>query len=100
MKPIINIINQVFEIEKKVGTQASSGIGRNVDRIRAELEALGFEYHNPLNEAFDETRTDVEASVTGQLRKKMVITEVIKPIVRQIENGSRKVVQKGIVVVE
>ena len=100
MKQIVNIINQVFEIEKKLGTNGASNIRRNVDRIKAELADMGYEYHNPVHEKWDETRTDCEASVAGALKSKMLITEVIKPVVHQKENGGKKIIQKAIVVVE
>ncbi len=96
MKPLINIINQVFEIEKK----GVSNIQRNVDRIKTELEDLGYAWHNPDGERWDETRTDCEASITGKLKSKMVITNVVKPIIYQTTDGNKKVVQKAIVVVE
>jgi hypothetical protein len=98
MKQIINIINQVFEIEKKLG--AAAAIQRNLDRIRSEFSEMGYHYHNPLHEKWDETRTDCEASVSGVLKSKMVICEVIKPVVYSKENGTKKIVQKAIVVVE
>lgn len=100
MKQIVNIINQVFEIEKKLAANSTAGLQRNIERIKAELEEMGYDYHNPLHEKWDETRTDCEASIAGTLRSKMVITEVIKPVVRQREEGGKKVVQKAIVVVE
>ena len=100
MKQIINIINQVFEIEKKSGANSASNIQRHIDRIKAELAELGYDYHNPVNEKWDETRTDCEANVAGSLKNKMLITEVIKPVVHQRTDGAKKIVQKAIVVVE
>ena len=100
MKQIINIINQVFEIEKKLGSNGAPNIQRNIDRIKAELSDMGFDYHNPVHEKWDDTRTDCEASVTGALKSKMLITEVIKPVVHQKEAGGKKIIQKAIVVVE
>ena len=100
MKQIINIINQVFEIEKKSGANGASNIQRYLDRIKAELAELGYDYHNPLNEKWDETRTDCEANVAGSLKNKMLITEVIKPVVHQKTDGTKKIIQKAIVVVE
>src|ERR1700694_3471240 len=100
MKQIVNIINQVFEIEKKLQAQHSPALQRNVDRIRAELSDLGYQYHDPLHEKYDETRTDCEASISGELKRKMTITEVIKPVVHQVTEGGRKIIQKAIVVVE
>lgn len=98
MKQIINIINQVFEMEKKLG--AGSPVQRHLDRIKTEFADMGYDYHAPLNEKWDETRTDCEASISGSLRSKMVITEVIKPVVHRKEEGVKKIVQKAIVVVE
>jgi hypothetical protein len=98
MKQIINIINQVFEIEKKLG--AASNIQRNIDRIKAELSEIGYDYHNPVHEGWDETRTDCEASVAGSLKTRMMITEVIKPVIHHKEDSGKKLVQKAIVIVE
>ncbi|HUC80625.1 MAG TPA: hypothetical protein VMR70_06890 [Flavisolibacter sp.] len=99
MKQIITIINQVFEIEKKLGANGLP-IQRNIDRIKAELSDMGYDYHNPLHEKWDETRTDCEANITGTLKTKMMITEVIKPVVHVKESGGKKIIQKAIVVVE
>lgn len=96
MKHIINIINQVFEIEKKAIGQT---IQRHVDRIKTELEEMGYTFHNPEGERWDETRTDCEASITGTLKSKMVITNVVKPVVHQTTDGTKKIIQKAIVVV-
>ena len=100
MKQIVNIINQVFEIEKKLSVNGSSNIQRNLDRIKAELSDMGYDFHSPMHEKWDETRTDCEASVAGTLKSKMLITEVIKPVVHQKEGGGKKIIQKAIVVVE
>jgi len=99
MKQIINIINQVFEIEKKLGTNGTS-LQRNIERIKAELSEMGYDYHNPVNEKWDETRTDCEANIAGALKNKMFITEVVKPVVYHNLEGSKKIIQKAIVVVE
>ena len=100
MKQIINIINQVFEIEKKLGSNSTSGIQRNLDRIKSELSEMGYDYHNPVHEKWDETRTDCEANISGTLKNKMIITEVIKPVVHQKGESGKKIIQKAIVVVE
>ncbi|GAA4342120.1 hypothetical protein [Flaviaesturariibacter amylovorans] len=97
MKPLINIINQLHEIEKKLPDGGS--IGRHLERIRHELEALGYSWHAPTGEKWDATRTDCEASITGTLRDRMVITDVIKPVIHQEQEGTRRIVQKAVVVV-
>lgn len=100
MKQIINIINQVYEIEKKLQSQPGSSIQRNIDRIKAELNDMGYQYHSPLHEKYDETRTDCEANLVGKLKNKMIITEVIKPIIHQTDGSGKKIIQKAIVVAE
>lgn len=100
MKQIVNIINQVFEVEKKLGPQGAGTIQRNLDRIKSELSDLGYQFHSPLHEKWDETRTDCEANIVGSVRTRMVISDVIKPIVFQTEDSVKKIIQKAIVVVE
>jgi hypothetical protein len=100
MKHIVNIINQVFEIEKKIQAQPAVNIQRQVERIKSELNEMGYFYHNPLHEKYDETRTDCEANIVGKLKKSMTITDVIKPVIHQSEGTAKKIIQKAIVVVE
>ena len=100
MKPLINIINQIFDIEKKLAAGSAANLQRNVDRMKAELAEMGYAWHDPLLEKWDETRTDCEAGISGTLKSKMLITEVLKPIVHYTENGGKKLVQKAVVVVE
>ncbi len=100
MKPVINIINQIFEIEKKLPASGIVNVQRNIERMKAELSEMGYSFHNPLHEKWDEMRTDCEASISGTLKSRMLITEVLKPIVHYTENGGKKLVQKAVVVVE
>ncbi|RYY94278.1 MAG: hypothetical protein EOO11_18215 [Chitinophagaceae bacterium] len=97
MKPLINIINQLFEMEKKL--QGTTPVQRHLERIRHELDELGYSWHDPSGEKYDPTRTDCEASITGSLRDRMTITEVIKPVIHQKQEGSNKIVQKAVVLV-
>ncbi|MDR3118130.1 MAG: hypothetical protein LBU44_01695 [Mediterranea sp.] len=104
-KKYIEILDQVFEIEKKLdGVNEANTIDRNVNRIKEMLEYLtedsGLIYQNPLGETYDETRTDLEASIAGKSADNLVVTEVIKPIIRFRANGITTIVRKGIVVVE
>lgn len=100
MKPLVTIINQIFDIEKKLAAGSTANLQRNVERIKAELADMGYAVHNPLHEKWDETRTDCEASISGALKPKMLIADVLKPIVHYTENGGKKLVQKAVVVVE
>ncbi|MDR1984486.1 MAG: hypothetical protein LBQ28_06665 [Prevotellaceae bacterium] len=105
-KAYIDLLDQVFEIEKKLESiNEPNSIGRNVNRIKEIFENLmsdsGFIFQNPLGEKFNETRTDLEASIAGNSADNLVVTEVIKPIIRlRTNSGATTIVRKGVVVVE
>ena len=98
---ILKMINQIFDIEKKIETLSNNtALLRNIRRIKAALEEMNIEYHNPYGEKCHETRTDCEATITGQSTQKLRITEVIKPIITQKEGVFKQIIQKGVVIVE
>ncbi|MBB5639109.1 hypothetical protein HDE68_005047 [Pedobacter cryoconitis] len=104
-KIYLDILDQVFEIEKKVeGLTESNSIGRNISRLKETFENLevdgGLIYHNPIGEAYSDTRTDLEASIAGNSAENLVVTEVIKPIIRYRKGGVNLIVRKGVVVAE
>jgi hypothetical protein len=105
-KKYIEILDQVFEIEKKLESIIEpNSIGRNINRMKECFENLthdsGLIYQNPLGEKFNETRTDLEASIAGSSADNLVITEVIKPIIRlRTNSGVTTIIRKGVVVVE
>ena len=110
----LDFINQIFEIEKKVGQlEVENSIQRNLNKMKDIFEneffknndgTLGLSYLNPIGEKFEDTRTDCEVSISGTSTENLVIIEVIKPIIyfAYIENGKiiKSIVQKGIVVAE
>ncbi len=112
----LDLINQIFEIEKKLSQlQEANSIQRNINRIKTIIEeelfkhkdeanSFGISYHNPLNESFDDTRTDCEANIAGSETENLEITEVIKPIIFcsyfENEKPVKRIVQKGVVVVK
>ncbi len=97
----LGILNNLCDIEKKLDINGdSSNIRRNVDRIKELLEDEKLFYENPLGEKFSETRTDLEATITGDGSDNLHVVEVIKPIIRYGNKSYSVVVQKGIVVVE
>jgi hypothetical protein len=59
-----------------------------------------FFYEDPMGQNFQETRTDVEATISGKGTEHLKIVEVIKPIIRHGQRDLSRVIQKGIVVVE
>jgi hypothetical protein len=99
VKHHLKIINQFFEIEKKLAAlNAGESVRRNVERIKRYFEEMGYQIHNPIGESYSETRTDCEASIAGTSAENLYINEVIKPIVRYLQEGQHQIIQKGIVI--
>ncbi len=105
-----SIINQIFEIEKKVNMlNESNTIQRNINKLKSifeteiptlDKEPAGYIYYNPISEKYDETRNDCEASIAGTTTNNLEITEVIKPIIRFKKGPITQIVQKAVVVVQ
>jgi hypothetical protein len=53
-----------------------------------------------MGQIFKETRTDLEATISGSSTEDLHVVEVIKPIIRQGSRQFSRVAQKGIVIVE
>lgn len=97
----IEISNQVFELEHKLGKiSGTERLNRNIRRMKQALENAGIRVHDPFGESWTETRTDCEASITGAGTENLRIVEVIKPIVRWEEDGIQQIIQRGVVIVE
>lgn len=118
-KCILTALNQLYDMERKLARSGdAANITRNVDKIRAAfaeegltaadisgaVAAVRLVYEDPMGQSFKETRTDLEASISGAGTGDLVVVEVIKPIIRAVlRDGTgefSKVVQKGLVVVE
>jgi hypothetical protein len=107
-KPLIEVpkwalmlLNNLYEIEKKLTIHGDSGnASRNVEKIKDILAGEQLFYEDPINQVFKETRTDLEATISGESTENLIVTEVVKPIIRYGNDQYSKVVQKGIVVVE
>jgi hypothetical protein len=107
-KPLIEVpkwalmlLNNLYEIEKKLTIHGDSGnASRNVEKIKDILAGEQLFYEDPINQVFKETRTDLEATISGESTENLVVTEVVKPIIRYGNDQYSKVVQKGIVVVK
>ena len=100
INPIL-IINQLFEMQAKAkegGAQQS--FERNFTRLFNIFEEDGYIIQDPTGEAYSDTRTDCEASISGRIGSKMKITRTIKPIIYQRTEGNVQLVQKGIVIAE
>ncbi len=100
-KWIFQVLNNLYDIEKKLLIHGDPGNAkRNVERIKEAFESQKLSYEDPMGQLFSETRTDMEASITGAGTDNLRVVEVIKPIVRSGNKEFSRVVQKGIVVVE
>lgn len=100
-KFMISIINNIFEIEKKISIHGDAGnLLRNVTKMREIIEAEGLTYEDPQGQAFNQTRADLDATISGEGTENLFVVDVIKPIIRVSISGISQVVQKGIVVVE
>lgn len=100
-KWVLNVLNNLSDIERKINLNGDpANIKRNVERIKEIFEDEKIFFENPLGEKFAETRTDLEASITGEGTENLYVVEVIKPIVRIGDKSFSRVVQKGIVIVQ
>lgn len=99
-KWILSVMNNLSEIERKLAINGDAGNAkRNIERIKEAFEGEKIFYEDPMGQKFSETRTDLEAMITGEGTDNLVVIEVVKPIVRFGDKNFSKVVQKGIVVV-
>ena len=97
----LNLLNNLYEIEKKLGLHGDQANAlRNIEKIKEILKGQGLTYEDPMGQRFTETRTDIEATISGSGTENLVVVEVIKPIVRAEQMGMSRIIQKGIVVVE
>ncbi len=94
MKPLYEVINQISQLESKL--KSHEEYNRYFMKCRQSFEEMGISYYWPANEKYAETRTDVEAHITGNQTKNLAITQVIKPVILQ----DKTIVQRGVVIVE
>ena len=117
-KSSLTILNQLYELEQKLKKPAvptaPPDLSRNINKMKDVFSEEGvptwdgggqrhirLTYEDPMGQQFTETRTDLEATISGSGTENLVVVEVIKPIIRAIlGDGLFKVVQNGIVIVE
>jgi len=107
---VLEVRNQLFEIERVFRGEASdNSLRRNVRRINGALESIlrqaggeDFELlvEDPTGQRYDETRTDCDASISGDPGAKLTINETLKPIVRLRTATRMTIVQKAVVLVD
>ena len=92
--------NLVFEIDKKVlAKETNTSLQRIQDKMKRVLEEAGVFIYDPTGEKYNETRTDVEANISGSSTSGLVITDVIKPILYTETEGRKQLIQQGVVIV-
>lgn len=100
-KWVLVILNNLYEVEKKLALHGDAGNAtRNIEKMKDMFAEVGLFYEDPMGQEFRETRTDLDATISGSGTENLVVVEVIKPIIRGGEAAFSKVIQKGIVVVE
>ena len=104
-----NLIDQIFEIEKKTEKiQESNSINRNINNLKDiftninsyvnSYETGGYVYHNPIGEPFEDTRIDCTATIAGESSNNLIVSEVIKPIIYYRKGDINIIIRKGVVV--
>ena len=97
----LQIINQLFEMQAKLKEAGTvQHFERNFTRLFTLFEEEGYIIQDPTGEAYTETRTDCEASISGRIGSKMKITRTIKPIIYQQKEGVLQLLQKAVVIAE
>ena len=99
-KVTLLLVNQIFEIERKLHLNGVDLVDRNLERIKHDLKEHGIRFIDPTGEPFLETRTDCQASIVGDLSGNMVITKVMKPIVLLDGSAGTQLIQQATVIVE
>lgn len=99
----LGVLNNLAEMERKLSINGDpSNLKRNIEKMKDALESeIKLFYEDPMGQSFNETRSDLDASISGVGTNDLVVVEVLKPVIRY---GAReeysRVVQKGIVVVQ
>ena len=96
---MLQIINQIFEIEKKSKEQNTTTFERNIERLYHEFAQMGYTIINPIGSVYDPRDTSVEYNLIGN-PENAVVTKVLKPIIYLEDENQKKIVQKGIVIAE
>ncbi len=100
-KYVMVVLNQVFEIEKKLASlDDREKLSRPLEKIKTafDSEDMQFLIDDPIAQKYDITRTDVETTIVGIGHDNLKIIEVFKPIIKITSNGVSRVIQKGVVI--
>jgi len=100
-KYVLTVLNQTFELERRLSKlDDSDRFVRPIERLKEAFDSddTQFVIEDPINQKYEITRTDVEATITGTAHEGLVITEVLKPIIKLTRNGISRIIQKGVVI--
>ncbi|MDR2119508.1 MAG: hypothetical protein LBP64_01355 [Tannerella sp.] len=99
----LRMCNLLFEMEQKWVTKSGDGaLMRLHRRMMQTIADAGYMVYNPQGEDYDETRTDIEASVCDDASDAgaMRIQTVMKPVVyHKADDNTLLLVQRGAAVV-
>lgn len=100
-KPVFTVLNQVFELERRLSKlDDPTRFSRPLEKLKEAFDSdeARFVIENPINQKYDITRTDVEATIAGAAHEGLEIIEVLKPIIKLSRNGVSRIIQKGVVI--
>jgi len=97
-KTVIELLNQIFEIEKKKQQHDFDRIDRNIERLKWLLEQEGYTYKDPTGEAYNETRIDCQATILSEAEPQ-IIRDTVKPIIYQTIDGQTAIIQQARVII-
>jgi hypothetical protein len=96
---LLILVNQIFEIEKKLAHHGFEKVDRNIDRLKGIIAEAGISFHNPTGEKYNETRTDCSATLLED-GNDLVIHETVKPIVYRKNDADQEIIQQARVIVK
>ncbi len=115
VRSYVYTLNQLHEMKKKLRVTAdASNVNRNIARIEEHLAsnlslpirldgalgAAGLYVEDPINEPYDGRRADIDAELLAPLSDRLVITEVLRPVIKLKVFGQSITVQRGSVLVD
>lgn len=98
-KTIIELINQLFEIDKKAKQADFRRADQYLKKANWLIETTGYKIKDPIGEQYDHTRTDCEATILKE-KEPYIISETLKPAIYFLEDGIPRIVQLARVIIK
>lgn len=95
----IELINQLFEIEKKALQFSYEKLERNIERMKHIFSESGYSYKIPTGEKYDETRLDCAATILSNSND-LTIFDTVKPIIFKTIGTETQIIQPARVIVK